>query len=120
MLLKLSQELPLVKKSEDKLMREAWETLHYCTLMLVHFRKAWAEEEAKVQRSMVSYILLRARKSEKTRLVEIVPLTISYIATILQGESSEPGDAEGDGESIQDTGTGGWSRFFTQYGLINS
>ncbi|CAE7028566.1 unnamed protein product, partial [Symbiodinium sp. KB8] len=49
-LFKLSGDYPLVKKHDDKLMRQAW-----------------AEEEAKVQRSMVSYVLLRARKSDKTR-----------------------------------------------------
>ena len=42
--------------------------IHYFVFCL--FRKAWAEEEAKVQRSMVSYVLLRTRKSEKTRLAD--------------------------------------------------
>ncbi|OLP87280.1 hypothetical protein AK812_SmicGene31512 [Symbiodinium microadriaticum] len=89
-LMKLSEDFPLVKKADEKLMREAW-----------------AEEEAKVQRSMVSYVLLRTRKSEKTRanlpnlemLKEMVRL---FSLLYLEAKKKEEKDEENDEENEED------------------
>lgn len=75
-----------------------------CLLLL--FRKAWAEEEAKVQRSMVSYVLLRTRKSDNTRPTDCIFANTVLVLIILQGESSEPGHLEGDGKDSSAEGSG--------------
>ena len=48
------------------------------------FQQAWAEEEAKVQRSLVSYALERSRKSEGTRL-DNTTLTSKQALVLLAG-----------------------------------
>ncbi|CAE7212823.1 unnamed protein product [Symbiodinium sp. CCMP2592] len=96
-LMKLSENYPLVKKAEEKMMRQAW-----------------AEEETKVQRSMVSYVLLRARKSENTRknlpnleiLKEMVSIVDSALVDSILFLGLEARKKDKEAEEEEDAGVG--------------
>ena len=59
---------------KDKMIIQAGPNIALSRCLALSFGKAWCEEEAKLQRALISFVLRRSRKSLGTRLGNLAVL----------------------------------------------